>query len=163
MPDRDRLHARQRGLSARVERTQNLRQTATARTLGDREDASDAPNPSVECKLTDRGMFGETSVRDLPRRSEHRERDRHVEAGPFLAKLGWRQVDDDPTVGPAELGRADRARDALLRLLAGAVGKADDRERRRRELSHVRLDLDAARLEPDECVGNRACEHRPRR
>ena len=34
MPDRDRLHARQRGFSARVGRTQNLRQTATARTLG---------------------------------------------------------------------------------------------------------------------------------
>ena len=48
--------------------------------------------------------------------------------------------------------------DALLRLLAGAVGEADDRERRHAELE-VRLDLDAAGVEADERVRDGAGEH----
>ena len=60
--------------------------------------------------------------------------------------------------GPLELGRRDAAPDPLLGLLAGAVGKADDRERRRATLE-VGLDLDPARLEADERMRDRACEH----
>ena len=50
------------------------------------------------------------------------------------------------------------AADAFLRLLAGAVGQPDDRERRPRQLQ-VRLDLDPARLETDERMRDRASEH----
>ncbi len=46
----------------------------------------------------------------------------------------------------------------MLRLLARAVGEPDDGEAREAELE-VGLDLDLARLEPDESVGDRACEH----
>ena len=59
---------------------------------------------------------------------------------------------------PLELGRRDAAADPLLRLLAGAVGQPDDRERRRAALQ-VRLDLDAPRVEADERVGDGAGEH----
>jgi hypothetical protein len=46
----------------------------------------------------------------------------------------------------------------MLRFLTGAVGQADDRERRRTALQ-VRFDLDAARIEADERMRDRACEH----
>ena len=46
----------------------------------------------------------------------------------------------------------------MLRLLAGAVGEPDDREPWNSELQ-VGLDLHLPRLEPDESVGDRACEH----
>jgi hypothetical protein len=47
---------------------------------------------------------------------------------------------------------------SLLRLLARAIGKADDRERGQRALE-VRLDLDPARLEAHETVRDRLCKH----
>ena len=46
----------------------------------------------------------------------------------------------------------------MLRLLARAVDEADDRESRNPRLE-VRLDLDLARLEPDESVSDGAREH----
>jgi hypothetical protein len=46
----------------------------------------------------------------------------------------------------------------VLRLLARAVGEADDREGRHTALE-VRLDVDPTRLEPDEGVGDGAGEH----
>src|SRR5581483_11718191 len=64
----------------------------------------------------------------------------------------------DPALRPLELRRGDSRSDTLLRLLAGAVGEADDRERRHAALQ-MRLDLDAARLEADESMRDGACEH----
>ena len=49
--------------------------------------------------------------------------------------------------------------DAVLRLLAGAVGEPDDRERRQIGRDEVRLDLDPPRLEADDGGGEGACEH----
>ena len=95
---------------------------------------------------------------ELTRRGEHGERDRQVEAGALLAQLGRREVDRQPAKGELELGGRDPAPDALLRLLARAVGETDDRERRDAVLD-VRLHLDALWLEPDECMRDRACEH----
>ena len=40
--------------------------------------------------------------------------------------------------------------DAVLRLLAGAIGEADDGEGRQISRDEVGLDLDATRLEPDD-------------
>ena len=60
--------------------------------------------------------------------------------------------------GHSSDSRDDAAADAVLRLLAGAVGEPDDREPRDAGLE-VGLDLDLARLEADESVGDRACEH----
>ena len=119
----------------------------------------DRPQPPVERELADRGVARERLGRQLVGGGEHGERDRQVEARPLLAQRGRREVDGDaPLRRPLELGRGDPAADALLRLLAGAVGEADDRERRQ-PLLEVRLDLDPARVEADERVSDRACEH----
>ena len=77
---------------------------------------------------------------------------------PSFRRPGRSEVDGDPPDRPLELGRRDADADALLRLLAGAVGEADDREAGDAELE-VRLDLDAARLEADERVRDRPREH----
>ena len=61
-------------------------------------------------------------------------------------------------VGPLELGGGDAAAHPFLRLLARAVGKADDRERRH-TLLQMRFDLDPARIDADERMGDGACEH----
>ena len=53
----------------------------------------------------------------------------------------------------------DTAPHAVLRLLAGAVGQPDDRERWLLARAEVRLDLDAPRLEPDERERDGATEH----
>src|SRR5712691_5714044 len=103
-------------------------------------------------------MPGEASRRQLAGGAEDGERDREVEAGPLFAQVGWRQVDGDPPDGPFELGGGDATAHAVLRLLAGAVGEADDREARHTSLQ-VRLDFDAARLEADESVRDGAREH----
>ena len=52
----------------------------------------------------------------------------------------------------------DAAAHAVLRLLTGTVGEPDDREARNARLK-VRLDLDFARLEPDESLSHGAREH----
>jgi len=53
---------------------------------------------------------------------------------------------------------AQIASSTVLRLLAGAVGEPDDREAGHAALE-VRLHLDAARLQPDQSVGDGAREH----
>ena len=63
-------------------------------------------------------------------------------------------------VGPGEQRGDHAAANAVLRLLAGAVGETDDRERRD-ALRQVRLDLDSPRLEPDEGEGDGPPEHTP--
>ena len=92
------------------------------------------------------------------RGGEDRKRDRQVEARALLPQAGRREVDGDPPHREHELGRGDPAAHPFLCLLARAVGEADDRERRPGELQ-VRLDLDPARIETDERMGDRAGEH----
>src|SRR5205085_11151641 len=106
----------------------------------------------------ERDVLGKPLLGQLPRRGQDRERDREVEARSDLPELRRREIDRDPEPWPFELSRRDPAADALLRLLARAVGEADDRERRHRALE-VRLDLDPAGLEADEAVGDRSCKH----
>lgn len=56
-----------------------------------------------------------------------------------------------------ELCGGDPGPDAVLRLLADAIGQPDDREGRHASLE-VRLDLDPPRLQADEAVRNRTRE-----
>jgi len=106
----------------------------------------------------ERGCPIETPQWQLPRRREDRERDRQVEARSLLAQLRRSEVHRDPAERPLELGAVDPGADALLRLLAGAVGKPDDRESRHAALE-VRLDLDAPWLEAYEGIADGASEH----
>ena len=158
MADGDRLDARELRLGSALGRTEQPVEPQPARPLGDREDAADTPHAAVEGELADGGVPLELVVRHLARRREHGERDRQVEPGAFLAQLRRREVDRDAAAGELELGREDAAADALPGLLAGAVGEPDDREGGDAVLD-VRLDLDPARIETDERVGDRACEH----
>ena len=100
-----------------------------ARPLGDRERAGDRTDAPVERELADGRVLCEPLRRELPRGGEHGERDRQIESGALLAQRGGREVDRDPPVErPLERRRDDAAPDAVLRLLARAVGETDDRE-----------------------------------
>jgi len=155
----DRRDARECHLRPGLRGTDEVRQSGAPGPFGGNQRPRHRPEPTVERKLADRGMALECLRWQLVGGCEHRERDRQVEARPFLAQRRRREIDGDaPLRGPLELGRRDPATDALLRLLASAVGEPDDRERRQ-PLLEVRLDLDAARVDADERVGDRACEH----
>src|SRR5262249_5258553 len=136
-----------------------FREADAARALRDRQHAADATDAAVERELPDRCVLSETPMRNLTGCGEQRERDREVEPRAFFAQLRRSEVDDDPALRPSQLGGTDRTRNTLLRLLARAISKSDDRKRRGGKLPNVRLDLYLARLETDECVRDCACEH----
>ena len=159
MPHGHRLDAGERRLGRRLRRADDVRQPGSPGSLRDGERPRDRPDPPVERELADRRVLGEPLGRELPRRAEDRERDRQVEARALLAQRGGREIDGDPAVDrPLERGGDDAAADAVLRLLARAVGEPDDREPGDARLQ-VRLDLDLPRLEADERVRERASEH----
>jgi hypothetical protein len=103
----------------------------------------------------------EAQRRDLPGSGEQRQSDREIEARALLPQCGRRKIDRDDLAGPFEQRRVDAASHAMLRLLAGTVCEADDRERGLLPRAQVRLDLDLARLEADERERDRAAEHVP--
>ena len=74
--DRDRLDARERRLRRRLGGADEAAEARPARALGDGERPGDRPDAPVERELADRGVLGEPLGRKLPRRREHRERDR---------------------------------------------------------------------------------------
>jgi len=156
--NRHRLDTGERDLGSRLGRADDAAQTRLPGALGGDEGAGNRAEATVERQLADRGVAAERVRRELPGRGEHRQGDGHVEARPLLAESGGCKVDGQPAARPLELGGGDPAADAVLRLLAGSVGEADDREGGRAALQ-VRLDLDAARVEADESVGDRAGEH----
>ena len=160
MPNGDRLDSGESRLGRRLGSADETSQSRAARSLGDRERPGDGTDAPVECELADRGVLREPLGRQLPRRSQNRQRDREVESRSLLSQRRGREVHGDaPVERPLERRRHDAAPHAVLRLLAGAIRQADDREARDARLK-VRLDLDLPRLEADECVGHRACEHR---
>jgi hypothetical protein len=155
---RNGLDSGQRRLRRAVRRTQESREPGLPGALGGREHSTDRPKPPVERELADRRVPAQRLGRQLPRRREHRQGDRQIEPRALLTQLGGRKVDRDPPHRPLELGRRDPGANAFLRLLAGAIGEADDRERRHTELQ-VGLDLDAAGVEPYKRVRDGAGEH----
>ena len=129
------------------------------RRFGQGQHAADRPQASVEAELADGRVLVQPLARDLAGGGQDRQSDREVEAGTLFPKLGGREVDRDPLANrPFELGGGDSASHAVLRLLAGAVGEADDRETGD-AVVEVRLDLDAAGVEADERMGDGAREH----
>jgi hypothetical protein len=156
--DGDRHDPRQRDLRARLGCAHEPFEPAAPRALGGGECAGDRSQAAVESELADRRVPCEALRRQLAGRTEERKRDRQVEAGPFLAEVGRRKVDRDAPDRPLELGRGDSATDAVLRLLARAVGEPDDRKAGHASLE-MRFDLDTARLEADEGMRDSAREH----
>ena len=152
------LDAGQRRLRRALRRTDQPRKPGLPRALGRREHPADRPQPPVQRELADRRVPAERLGRHLARGGQHGQSNRQVETRALLAQLGWRKVDRDPPHRPLELGRGDSGANAFFRLLAGAVGEADDRERRHPELQ-VSLDLNSTGIEPDERVRDGAGEH----
>ncbi len=158
MPDRHRLDAGQRRLRRALPRAEQPLEPHPPRPFRHRQDTADPAEPSVQGELAHSRMPFELGVRHLPGGREDGESDREVEPGPLLPQLRGRQVDGDASAGELELRRQDSAADSLARLLAGTVGEPHDREGRDTVLD-VRFDLDPAGLEPDERMGEGACEH----
>ena len=155
--------AGERSLPSGVGRTEETLDAEPPGALRNGENAAHAPEAAVESELSDGGRALERAPRQLLRGGEHGQRDRQVEAGAFLAQLGGREVDGDAPVREAQLCGRDPAADALPGLLAGPVGEADDREAGK-AVANVGfdVDVDAPRLEADERVRDRACEHASR-
>ncbi len=158
MVHRDRLDPRERHLGARLGGADEPAEPRAASTLGGDQRSGYRSHAPVERELAEGGDAVECVARQLLRRGEHGERDRQVEPGAFLPEAGRCEVDRDPSHGELELGGGDAAPHPFLRLLARPVGEPDDREGGTGELQ-VRLDLDPARIETDERVGDRASEH----
>ena len=132
--------------------------SATAIVPGDR------PHTAVERELADARVLEQAMRRELVRAGEDGERDRKVEARALFAKRGRSEVDRDPVrPGPGQHRVDDPGLHPVLRLLAGAVGEPDDRERGQIGRDEVRLDLDAPGLEPDDGRGEGAGDHAVRR
>ena len=156
--ERDGLDAGERRLRRRAGGAEQPLEPALARSFRGREHAADRPHAPVERELADGSVPCEPLARNLMRRSEHREGDRQVEAGAFLAQDRRREVHGDAMSRPLETRRSHAGAHTVLRLLARAVGEADDREAGKAALD-VRLDLHPPRIEADESVGDRAREH----
>ena len=161
VPHGNRFDAAELGFARGLGSAEDPFEPRPSRSLRNGESAANGPHPPVERKLAHRGVLREPLSRDLPGRGEDCERDREVEAGALLAQPRRREVDRDSLQRPFELGGADPAADAVLRLGAGAVGEPDDREAGEAAVD-VRLDLDPPRLQPDERVGDGAREHTSR-
>ena len=158
MAKRHRLDAGERGLGGRPGGAEQPLEPSFAGAFRGREHPAHRPHAAVERQLADGGVPVQALARDLVRRREHRDGDRQVEAGAFLPQASRREVHRDPVPRPLETCRGHARPHSVLRLLARAVGEADDREARQSALD-VRLHLHASRVETDESVGDRAREH----
>ena len=150
MDDGNRLDAREAGLRRGLGGAEDAQQPLPARTVGERYRPGDRANAPVERELADDGMLAAAAPREpaaTPRGSRARSRGRsrcpslRSAAGARLTVIRW--------LGQAQCCRRDAAVNAVLRLLARAVGEPDDREPGLPAVE-MRLDLDATRLEPDE-------------
>jgi hypothetical protein len=104
MAQRDRLDARERGFRSRFRCAEDPGQTRLASTLRCSERPAHRANAAVEGELANGGMTGETIGRDLPRRRQHGQCDRKIEAGSLLAQCGRCEVDREPGLRPLQLG-----------------------------------------------------------
>ncbi len=158
MAHRNRLDAGKRGLRRRLRRTEQPLDAHPFRALGYGKDAAHATEAAVERELADGGVPAQRFMRHLRRSGKHRERYRQVVAGALLPQTSRSEVHGDAAARKLELRRRNATAHALSRLSARTVGQPDDRERRSAAMD-MRLNLDAARLEADERVRDRACEH----
>ena len=158
MTQRHRFDPRQRRLGGGLAGTEQPREPAAPRRLGRDDRAGDRTEPPVQRQLTDGCVLGQRVGRNLVRGGEHGQRDREVVARALLPQPGRREVDGDPAERPLELRARDAGPDPLLRFLTCLVREPDDGEGRHASLE-VGLDLDRARVETDEGMGDGARKH----
>ena len=158
MAKRHRLDACERRLGCGARGAEQPLEPALAGALGGGEHSAHRPYAAVERQFADGGVPVQALAWDLVRRREHGEGDGQVEAGALLPQARRREVHRDPVPRPFETCCSHARPHSMLRLLAGAVCKADDREAWQSALD-VRLHLHAPRVEADESVSDRAREH----
>ena len=127
--------------------------SATARTppTGRRRPSS-ASSPTAACRRSsDCGIW-----REAARRASAIGRSK---PGALLAQPRGCEVDGDAAARAVELRRGDAAADARARLLRRRGRRGRRSRTPARPSRDVRLDLDAARLEADERMRDRPCEH----
>ena len=93
-----------------------------------REDPRRGEELTFEGDLAGERERPEPIVRDLSGGCQHAHHERQVEARPFLADVRGREVDDDSTERPRELGALNRRADPLTRVLDARAGEARDDE-----------------------------------
>lgn len=125
---------------------ENRPQPLLFRLKGEREDAFDRTDPSIEGELTRHGTLlerpvGERAILLLGER-DHADGDGQVETRPFLAKIGRREIDRDELAGPAQPAIFHRGDDPVDALAHRGIGQTDEFEI---DLAHIRgihFDLD---------------------
>jgi hypothetical protein len=86
------------------------------------------PHRAVEAQLTHEGASLARARRQLLARHQQAHSDREVKPGADFAHARRRQVDRDPRAGPRQPAGHEGGPDAIARLAAGGVGKANDGE-----------------------------------
>ena len=104
--------------------TRRMPRRARAATIG--RTPGHGPHLAAERQLADQRDRGRPGP-DLLRAEQDPDGDREVERRAGLAQVRRREVDRDPPRRVGEPGVAQRAADALPRLLEGRVGEPDDR------------------------------------
>ena len=135
-----------RGLGRILRRHDQVGDAHIARADGDRQRPAHRANRAIERQFSDQ----QVPIQALHRthRPQNPQRHRQVEAGPFLAHVGGRQVDGELLVGISEARIDQRALDALAALAHGGIGHADHhgiaRVARRK---HVDFDIDQVSID----------------
>ena len=158
VPHPDRLDAGERHLRCRLDRTDEMRQPCTPRSLRRDERPGHRAQAPVEPELAERCMPVERPRRHLVGRGEHGERDREVEPEPSLrsaagARLIVIRVPGHSSSAAATLERTRAFASWHARSARPTIANAG------MPVLDVRLDLDPARVDADERVRDGASEH----
>lgn len=116
----------------------------------DRKGTASRPRGAFERELTHHRIVVESLRRELAASGEDAQRDRQVERGRLLRKLGRRQIDHDAIVGPIEARIDHRAGDTVGALADGGVGEPDEHRRRQGARRHVDLHVHRHGVDPDQ-------------
>ena len=111
-----------------------------------RQGSANGPKAAVEREFTEDKEVFHAFGGDGSHSSHDSQRHGQVEAGAFLAKVGWRQIDRDRLVGIAEPGVDQRRPDPLAALAHGCVGEAHGGEVLGVAHIHVDFHVDEQRI-----------------
>jgi len=128
-------------------RHEDLLVSAPAQPARGHQHTVDVPHRPVQPELAEKGGSGRRLEALV--RQQDRDRDRKVEAAPFLAHLRRRQVDREPSLRKPHAAVADRRTHSITRLLHGRRRQAHEKEVRV-AVGGVRLHLDEPALHAGE-------------
>jgi len=131
-------HSRFRRIFSRQD---DIRNPHIARADRDRKRAAHRTDSPVERELADQNMPVEGLY--SPHGAEDAERHGQIESAPFLANIGWRQIDRNLLPGIDKPGVDEGALDTLAALAYGRIGHAHhNRIARIAAREHIHFDVD---------------------